>query len=156
MNYKIQFQLVIMLFSCSFYAQKSKIPSEIKSIYFQHWQGGQEKAGSGTNFFVLLKKSYNHSINLKKVYFKKSEAIFEKRNDSLMVAYFRYIPNQSGENSDGTTGLVDQSPAKIDYRLNENQAVLEFCTKNRLYHVWVSNIKQIKPLEYSSAPPQNK
>ncbi len=156
MYFKSAFYLLFFFVSCSFYAQKAKIPSQIRSIYFQHWQGGQEQSGGGTNFFVELKKPFPCTINLKKVYFKKSEAVFEQKNDSLWIAYFRYLPNQRNENSDGEVFMVNQNPAKIDYKLNPNQVVLEFYINNRVHRIWVSNVKEIKSLEYPTAPPQNK
>lgn len=155
MNFKKRLFLLLILATYSLYSQKSKLPSEIKSIYFQHWMGGQEQAGGGTNFFVILKKPFSKTLYLKKVYFDKSEAVFEKRNDSLLIAYFRIIPNMNDQNNEGRPVMENKNPAKIDFKLNTNQAVLEFLKNNKIHRIWVSNVKEIKPLEYPSVQPQN-
>ena len=154
---KIKFVLIFLMASmnCFFYAQKSKLMPEIKSIYFQHWMGGQEQTGGGTDFFVILKKPFSNSILLKKVYFEKSEANFEQRNDSLLVAYFRVVPNLKDLNSNENVAFKNQNPAKTDFKLKPNQAVLEFLINNKTKRIKIYNIKELAMLEYPSAPPKN-
>ncbi len=134
--------------------KKSDLPSEIQSIYFQNWVGGQERTGGGTNFVIQLKEALPKDVKLKSVFFRGKYANFETKSNNILIAYFIYKPkNDLIFEDDATKEYGNQAP---DLKENLSHSAEIFFIKNeKTYSYKVENVKEKEMLAYPSAKPRN-
>ncbi len=134
--------------------KKSDLPSEIQSMYFQNWVGGQERTGGGTNFVIQFKTVLPEDMKLKSVFFRGKSADFETKPNNLYVAYYRSLPKKDL--------ILDENPQKEygnqapDLKENLSQSAEIFFIKNeKTYSYKVENVDEKEMLAYPSAKPRN-
>jgi hypothetical protein len=155
---KILLFILSLFVSCSTIAQKNqKPPQEIEAVYFQHWSGGQEMTGSGTDFYIELKAPLAKDVVLSKIVFRNRETKLDKITDTKYVGHFYQRPEVIVDEN-GNRNIVHKAPetVKTNYKLGENEARLEF-VKNKKNGVFkITEIKEKELLAYPSAPPMNR
>lgn len=156
----VLFFLIIGLTSCSSQQEvKTNLPWKIESVYFQKWIGGQEKTGSGINFYLIFKESFSPNFHLKKVYFRNQEANFIKENKTTFTARFYYKSTNSDLILDGkTSNEYGNNPPEIlksKFDLKDNEAILEFEQDNKTHFYKISSVKEKELLAYPSTRPKD-
>lgn len=156
----IVFFLIIGLTSCSSQQEvKTNLPWETESVYFQRWIGGQEKTGTGINFYLKFYEQFPPNFHLKKVYFRNQEANFIKENEITFVARFYQKPINSDIILDGnTSNEYSNNPPEIiksKFDLKDNEAILEFEKDNKIQFFKINSVKEKELLAYPSARPRN-
>jgi len=150
---------VLLFVSCTAQKKVKTIPFPTEEVYFQNWVGGQQQTGGGTNFYIKFKKALPNDYKLNKIYFHHKEAIFENQNPTIYTAHFFYKPSKSDL-------ILDQSPSQEygnkapqliqpKFKLNQNEAILEFEINKKIQFYKISNIKEKELLAYPSAKPRN-
>lgn len=139
---KMIFLLVVLsVFSC---ASKQKIqtefPEKIKVTYFQQWIGGQELTGRGIYFYIQFEKPLRSNIQLEKVYFRGSEAVLVKENETNFKANF-FQKNQNDKVSKAKNN---------QYNLTENQALLTYKIDNRTFYYKLKHLEEKELIAYPS------
>lgn len=139
--------IVFCLSCCASKAQNAKaFPQDFKTVYFQKWIGGQALTGTGTNFFIELKKPLSKEIKLQKIYFQNQEAVCQQLNDTIVAAYFYQKPIKEG----------DTAPTqKTKYTLLPNEAVIEYALKEKNLFFKIVAIKEKELIAYPSTRPRN-
>lgn len=154
------FFLIIGFTSCSSQQEvKTNLPWKIESVYFQKWIGGQERTGSGINFYLKFSEPFSPNFHLKKVYFRNQEANFIKENETTFTARFYYKPTNSDLILDGkTSNEYGNNPPEITksrFDLKDNEAILEFEQDNKYHFYKINSVKEKELLAYPSARPKN-
>ncbi len=135
---------------------QSKLPTPIKTIYFQRWTGGQELTGSGINFYISFKNALDKNNTLKKIYFDNQEALFEKRNDTVYTAVI-FIKRNVPENMQNNMRKNDDNITpknKNNYKLGNNEAIITINQKGKNVLYKLTDIDENEYLAYPSAPPR--
>jgi hypothetical protein len=158
---KIVFSFIIItLLSCSSAKEYSEVlPYEVESAYFQQWIGGQEQTGSGINFYLKFKNALPENTTLTKLYFQNKEASFDKENETTFVARFYTKPQDKALilHEDSAKEYGNKAPEMIDrrFKLQNNEAMLEFHIGNKINHYKLVDIKEKELLAYPSTRPRN-
>lgn len=134
----------------------TKKASDIESVYFQKWLGGQELSGTGTNFHLKFKKPLDQDVYLAKVYFQNHEAFFDKENETTFIArFYTKSPNQDlimdGDSTKEFGNTVpDDKRVNPDFPFNlkPTEAILEFHNKNKIEQLKIVNIKEKELIAY--------
>lgn len=131
-------------------------PQKIKEIYIQKWVSGVRGGGSGTNFYIKLKKPLSNTIQLEKIYFQKQQAKLHFRGDNLYTAHF--ISNINREGNDLESNSSSQYVVKpinntkqnsnFKFVLKDNEAVLEYVENNKTKFFKIKKIKEIPMIPY--------
>jgi hypothetical protein len=137
---------------------QEKLPSVVEEVYFQRWTGGQEQTGSGVNFSIKFKTAFPKGYELKKVHFQKKTADFENRENMTFLAFFYQRP-KTDLNLDGDSKKEygNQAPeiTQTKFKLQDNEAVLEFIKNKKSVYFTIKNIKEKELIAYPTARPQN-
>lgn len=153
------FILATFTFCSSQHDVKTNLPWKIESVYFQKWIGGQEKTGSGINFYLKFSEPFSPNFHLKKVYFRNQEANFIKENETTFTARFYQKPTNSDLILDGkASNEYGNNPPEIvksKFDLKENEAILEFVQDNKTHFYKINSVKEKELLAYPSARPRN-
>jgi hypothetical protein len=155
---KILLLITITLFSCGSTAQKSKkAPQEIAAVYYQHWVGGQELSGSGTDFYIEFKAPLAKEIMLVKIFFQNRAAKLEKVTETKYIGHFFQRPELVVDEM-GNQTIVHKAPDMVvnNYKLGEKDAMLEFIKNKKNGTFRFNNVEEKELLAYPSAPPMNR
>lgn len=154
----IKLFFLILIFSCSSKKEanlnlQNSFPQEIKTVYFQKWTGGQERTGSGTNFYLEFQKPLPEEIQLQKIYFQNQEAILESESETVFVAHFHKKPKKDLIlDADPTNEFGNEPPenTKPKFSLQPNEAIIEYSNQNKKSGFKISNIKEKELIAYPS------
>lgn len=158
-NLVLFFIAFFSLFSCNSSKKINQVSStcdNIKDAYFQHWIGGQEQTGSGTNIHITFSESINDK-KLIRIYFQNKVAEPHIIDDFTIVALFSTKnPDLILENSPKDE-YGNQAPIMVKNfpNLAENEAVLEYLINDKSVFCKISNLKEKELLAYPSARPRN-
>jgi hypothetical protein len=151
--------VLLTLNSCSSQKVNKNLPYPIQEVYFQNWVGGQELTGSGTDLHVTFKSNLPENVKLIKCYFQDKEINFQKMTDKSYIAKIYMRPNNPDyildENPTKEYGNKAPVIKKSKYKLNLNEAVLQFLVNNKIQLYKIVNIKEKELLAYPSAKPRN-
>ncbi len=152
--------IIITLLSCSSSKECSKaIPYEVESVYFQKWIGGQEQSGSGLNFHLKFKSALPENNTLAKVYFQNKEGYFDKEDETTFIARFYTLPQDKALilDEDSTKEYGNKAPEITEprFKLQNNEAMLEFHIGDKIEHYKLVDIKEKELLAYPSSKPRN-
>jgi hypothetical protein len=137
---------------------QEKLPSAVEEVYFQRCVGGQEQTGSGVNFSIKFKTAFPKGYELKKVHFQKKIADFENRENRTFLAFFYQRPKTDlNLNGDVNKEYGNQAPEMnmSKFKLQDNEAVLEFIKNKKSVYFTLKNIKERELIAYPAAKPQN-
>lgn len=146
---------VLVLFFCSLSFCGSKpsfqmnFPQEIKAVYFQRQNIGQQESDQALDFFVELADPVQKDLFLDTIYFQDQKAKLEKRSEKVFVA--RFYPKEAKEDfildSDPLKEYGNKSPVVVPpkFDLKPTEAVLEYKLKTKTFYYKISNIKE-KPI----------
>jgi hypothetical protein len=133
---------ILNLFSCK--ASKETIyaspPQEIKSITFENWTAGRMESGSGTVFIIELEKPLQSDIHFEKIYYQNLETELVQANETKFRANFHY--------NAVTQKKQTSAIASKDFRLKDNEAVIEYLKDNKKFWYKCTQIKEITPKEF--------
>lgn len=128
-------------------------PQKIQETYIQKWVAGVRGGGSGTNFYLKLKKPLSKTIQLEKIHFQKQQAKLHFRGENLYTAHF--ISNKNREeivlesNSSGqyldTPIINTHETPNFNFTLKDHEAVLEYIENNKTKFFKLKKIKE-KPM----------
>lgn len=158
---KLVFSCIIFaIVSCSSQKETYKtLPYEVESTYFQQWIGGQEQTGGGVNLHLKLKAALPENTTITKVYFQNKEGVFEKENETTFIARFYTKPQDKAlilhEDSAKEYGNKAPEIIRSEFKLQNNEAVLEFQIGNKTQYYKLVDIKQKELLAYPSTRPRN-
>jgi hypothetical protein len=137
---------------------QEKLPVPIDYVYFQKWIGGQEQTGSGINFQIKFKKKLPAKWTLKKVYFQKQEADFEKQDPTTYIAQFYQKPNQDlnlDNNINNEYGNKAPEIPKNKWALLDNEAVIAFTQGKKTRCFTIKKIKEKELIAYPAVKPRD-
>ena len=134
------------------------IPFEFsKPPYIQNWVAGVKGGGSGVNIHIPVKDLLNTTPD--SIYFrgKSTKAIFI--NDNIIGRFSSEVNQLEGE----TLSKHKLIEAKNDFNsttqsrflnliLQDNECILTFRVRNRLYYHKISSLLQLDAIPYSSPP----
>ena len=135
-----------------------QLPTEIETVYFQKWIGGQEQSGSGTNFYIQFKNSFPQNITLQKLYFQGQETEFVAEDENTYTSNFKNKPKQDrifDANSEKEFGNKPPEILNPKFNLKPNEAVLEFKKDNKTVVFILKKVKEKELLAYPAAKPRN-
>lgn len=145
--------LVLVVFSLSFCGSKpsfqTDFPQEIKAVYFQRQNIGQEKSNQALDFFIELKNPLEEGFFLDTIYFDKQQAKVEKMNEKVFVA--RFYPNEARQDfilhSDPIKEYGNKAPVVVPpkFDLKPTEAVLEYKLKTKTFYYKIDGVKE-KPI----------
>jgi hypothetical protein len=134
--------ILVNLFSCN--APKESIygspPQVIKSITFENWTAGRVESGSGTVFIIELEKPLKSNIHLEKIYYQNLETELVQTNETKFRANFHY---NAVTQKNQTSAIANK-----DFRLKDNEAVLEYLIDNKKIWYKCTQIKEIIPKQF--------
>jgi hypothetical protein len=121
-----------LIFSVGFAQKKKKTSFEFQKVYFQNWSGGQELSGSGTDFYISLKKPLAKNTTLDKIYFRTRETKIEKISDTLYVA--RFVVRAELVIDENGNRTIDHKQPEIKpqiYKLQDTEAMMEYTLEDK-------------------------
>lgn len=152
--------IIIAILSCSSQKETYKtLPYEVESTYFQRWIGGQELTGSGTNFHLKLKKPLPENTTIKKIFFQNKESDVTQENETTFTSRFYTKPQDKALilDEDSTKEYGNKAPEIIrpEFKLQNNEAMLEFHIGNKIQHYKLVDIKEKELIAYPATRPRN-
>jgi hypothetical protein len=134
---------------------QDKLPAPIDYVHFQKWIGGQEQTGSGINFEIKFKTAFSANFVLKKVYFRNQEATFEAQDPTTFIARFSQKPNSDlNLDSNPQKEYGNKVPEIAKFKLQDDEAVLEFHQDNIKGYFKITKIKEKELLAYPATRPK--
>lgn len=152
--------IIIVILSCSSHKETYQtLPFEVESTYFQKWIGGQEQTGSGTNFHLKLKKPLPENTTIKKIFFQNKESEVTQENETTFIALFYTKPQDKAlildENSTKEYGNKAPEIIRPEFKLQNNEAILEFHIGNKVQYYKLVDIKEKELIAYPATRPRN-
>ena len=147
-------RLVVVLFllglaSCSTTKGKKEASDllEIEEVYYQKWVSGVQEAGSGINFYLILKKPLSSELVLEKLRFEAVEVPFIKEKETVYVAKIINPKNDLILDENPQKEYGNQIPIKS---LKPNEAYLLFKMNSKVYTKYLQNVKEKPMIAYPS------
>lgn len=125
-------------------------PFTLSQVYYQDWIGGIEKAGSGTHFYFSTAKE-NKSVLFKNVYFRKKIApvmLVSEKQSTHFIAHFTNKKNDVIMSDNPLEEAKNKPPLKFIFKLSDDEAVLSYTYKGKLYYVNITDLHQKHELIY--------
>ena len=157
------YKIVLLLFSltlasckCQKQTSNFKVAQEevlkYEEIFYRRWVAGIQEAGSGINFYVVLKEPLTSEVILEKVQFESYVGLFIKQSDSVYIANIKTNLNDLVLDEDPKNEYGNKPPvaklkskeANLYYQVNGKEVIHNF-----------KNVKEKEMLAYPSMKPQN-
>ena len=98
------------------------------------------ESGSGTVFIIELEKPLQSDIHFEKIYYQNLETELVQANETKFRANFHY--------NAVTQKKQTSAIASKDFRLKDNEAVIEYLKDNKKFWYKCTQIKEITPKEF--------
>lgn len=154
--------IIILLFtlscltSCSAQKTISKyFDNKIQQADSESWVAGVRGGGSGRNLTIVLKNKLPKEITLVQVYFSNSLAKPTKISETQYQVSFKGQANWQRNYEPETDGQPKVTTIEPPFKIENNEAILEYTYKNQKRYFKILNIKEKEPLYYPSAKPRN-
>lgn len=139
----------VALAQCSSMKLTDKAPFEITGATYNNWVGGQPGV-SGVNLIIGLKNEKN--VEFSEVYFikKKVKSYIETRKGKKYI-----IVNINTSSKTHDEKIIEEPKVKKEekhldfpFKLKDNEAVISYLIKGKIFYYKVSNIKKTETIFY--------
>ena len=162
--FKIFLLLSVLLSSitnCASQKIQKKAPTNILSVYKQHWYSGVKAGGSGTNIFVELKSELPENITLDSIYFDTFQLPLNQDTHNSLLFVGRRVVDSRKNYTIPTLNPVEivetpnTTPNSSKFTLEKNECIIQFSTSGKTKYYRYNNLytKQT-PLIPQSKPKQ--
>ena len=132
----------------------SNPPFEIQDIYFQKWVAGVRGGGSGTNVYITFSE-VSERLVFQELFFQNKKSKLNTTSTNHLVANFKSTLNSDViMEGDSTKEAVNIPPEKIPFQLEENEVVISYSKKGKIYYYRISNIEEKEMLAYPQSNPK--
>ncbi len=130
-------------------------PFKISEAYFQDWIAGVQEAGSGTNVSIAFAEM-KPDVVIQNIYFK-NQILEAKGNVNAPNQYIGYLKNDTKRNvimdADPMKEAQNIPPKTIPFKLEENQAVVEYWFGGKKNYYKVETLTKKEMIPYPQANP---
>ena len=123
------------------------IPFSIVKSYNQKWISGVQGGGLSEDLYLEVNQT-SEGVQLKKLYFRNKITEVKKSKESLYVGHFKTNKIRCVEDNAKQNEVINSSPIEFPFQLKDNEGVLSYQYRHKIYHHKIANIIEKEVMAY--------